>query len=398
MLPVKRRGFLLAFFEAMGKWSNIDSLMIFILMAAMKMDFTIPPSPPAPLDPELDSGPPAASVMVEVMPTEGISYFMLAVVISFVPTALAFHMHKTVALPPSHPCARTPRTKRNQGAKVSVPETFRGCSTICGRTGIWTNLFVSLSLLVALGVTAGACFLPVFRLSKGGLLGVVLGDAATEDYSVIDSGLGLRTASPASFGWLMEAYCYAYFVMIMGAPLLWYTLAFFCWVVPLTPTARHILGLVLNICFSFSALEVYLVCMILSLMQLDSIAQQIVGEMSVGMCEAAGAVLEKHFGDLVEPPTCLTLSSGVLLSYFLLCPVTLIGIPAGMTVASKLEASALDGNKRQVIPGGHRWATMDEADLAAEMRATSQPPKGSKGSVGRGQSLVQSGSSVSTML
>merc|ERR1719182_149465 len=76
--------------------------MIFILMAAMQMDFTLPPAPePGAL--------PLATVSVEVMPTEGITYFFLAVLASLLLTALVFHMHKTVCLPPQHPCARPPR-------------------------------------------------------------------------------------------------------------------------------------------------------------------------------------------------------------------------------------------------------------------------------------------------
>ena len=43
VLPASTRGRLLSLFEALGKWSLLDSLMIFILMAAMRFSFVLPP-------------------------------------------------------------------------------------------------------------------------------------------------------------------------------------------------------------------------------------------------------------------------------------------------------------------------------------------------------------------
>ena len=82
------------------------------------------------------------------------------------------------------------------------------------------------------------------------------------------------------------------------------------WVVPLTPAARHDAGYWLQLLYSFNVLgvglvrwrrpravftafgreqvlEVYLVCMVLSLLQLDAMAQRSAGAMSPGSCEAA---------------------------------------------------------------------------------------------------------------
>ena len=85
-------------------------------------------------------------------------------------------------------------------------------------------------------------------------------------------------------------------------------------------------------CSSLGALEVYVVCMILSIVQvrapasslveplpsplpptkrgsppssqLDAIAQQIVGEISHGLCDTVGAVAEAPFERLEPPTTC----------------------------------------------------------------------------------------------
>ncbi|EOD17099.1 hypothetical protein EMIHUDRAFT_470336 [Emiliania huxleyi CCMP1516] len=111
VLPERRRNAMLGVFEAMGKWSLIDSLMIFILMAAMKMDFDIPPADGAAnataAAHAAGAAPPVASVSVEVMPTGGITLFTLGVVLSLVLTAAVVHMHKTLRLPHHHPCEAT---------------------------------------------------------------------------------------------------------------------------------------------------------------------------------------------------------------------------------------------------------------------------------------------------
>ncbi|EOD35539.1 hypothetical protein EMIHUDRAFT_433872 [Emiliania huxleyi CCMP1516] len=263
-------------------------------MAAMQMDFTLPPAPePGAL--------PLATVSVEVMPTEGITYFFLAVLASLLLTALVFHMHKTVCLPPQHPCARPPReaTRAGQGKRKAAvrPGTEAAAPPIPSvalrhRSGERFGIVVSLSLIFAFCATLGACFLPVFRLSKGGLLGVALGGESSDEYSVIESGVQLRHASPSSPDWLMEGYRVIYFLVIMVAPLAWYFGCLLAWFVPLSPSSRHAAGFMLNVCSSLGALEVYVVCMILSIVQLDAIAQQIVGEISHGLCDTVGAVAE----------------------------------------------------------------------------------------------------------
>ena len=270
VLPAGRRGALLGFFEKMGKWSNVDSLMIFILMAAMQMDFTLPPAPEA-------GALPLATVSVEVMPTEGITYFFLAVLASLLLTALVFHMHKTVCLPPQHPCARPPReaTRAGQGTRKAAvrPGTEAAAPPIPSvalrhRSGERFGIVVSLSLIFAFCATLGACFLPVFRLSKGGLLGVALGGESSDEYSVIESGVQLRHASPSSPDWLMEGcrpvsplvslawlsrpelpsrYRVIYFLVIMVAPLAWYFGCLLAWFVPLSPSSRHAAGFMLNV-------------------------------------------------------------------------------------------------------------------------------------------------------
>mmetsp|Transcript_25047 Transcript_25047/g.72035 ORF Transcript_25047/g.72035 Transcript_25047/m.72035 type:complete len:1162 (-) Transcript_25047:299-3784(-) len=392
VLPAGRRGALLGFFEKMGKWSNVDSLMIFILMAAMQMDFTLPPAPePGAL--------PLATVSVEVMPTEGITYFFLAVLASLLLTALVFHMHKTVCLPPQHPCARPPReaTRAGQGTRKAAvrPGTEAAAPPIPSvalrhRSGERFGIVVSLSLIFAFCATLGACFLPVFRLSKGGLLGVALGGESSDEYSVIESGVQLRHASPSSPDWLMEGcrpvsplvslawlsrpelpsrYRVIYFLVIMVAPLAWYFGCLLAWFVPLSPSSRHAAGFMLNVCSSLGALEVYVVCMILSIVQLDAIAQQIVGEISHGLCDTVGAVAEAHFAELVDPPTCLTLSAGIRPPYFLLTLATLVGIPAGLAVASRLDESALE------MPP-LAWGTFD--DSSAEDKAATRKSSASE--------------------
>lgn len=122
-------------------------------------------------------------------------------------------------------------------------------------------------------------------------------------------------------------------------------------------------------CSSLGALEVYVVCMILSIVQLDAIAQQIVGEISHGLCDTVGAVAEAHFAELVDPPTCLTLSAGIRPPYFLLTLATLVGIPAGLAVASRLDESALE------MPP-LAWGTFD--DSSAEDKAATRKSSASE--------------------
>jgi len=217
------------------------------------------------------------------------------------------------------------------------PRGSSGSLPAAGRLARAYHAAVAAGLVWALGATVAAFQPPIFALGKRGLLGVALGETAVNSYSMIDGALNLLVASPSSPEWLMRGYFLLYSAMLLLAPLLWYAGSLLVWVVPLTPAARHDAGYWLQLLYSFNVLEVYLVCMVLSLLQLDAMAQQIAGEMSQGSCEAASQVLEDHFGDLVQPPTCLTLASGLLSAYWLLLAATLVGIPAGLVVARRLE-------------------------------------------------------------
>jgi hypothetical protein len=494
VLPERTRGWLLSVFEALGKWSLIDSLMIFILMAAMRMDFVVPPSPDSMLSPgandtlkganytgdgAADAPPPLLQVSAEVMPTAGISLFTLGVVLSLLLTAVVAHMHRTLmltphgeerdstaarALPTQRSCASTAcaavrasapsvlvhsaaagdsgyidaragngakapgaRSARNGGlpttrASVPLSETYdmlgqrprtisprprrlslllspaalseptphplepdpisghgraaehdAAASPIALRASLRSSsadrsprgrlpreveappscmssccevlraVMVAVALLLAIGLSAYAWFIPIFSLSKEGILGVAIGgERASKEYSVLDGASFLLLASPSSPPWLMRALQLLYYAVLIVGPALFYALSLFLWVVPLHAWLRHHAGFLLQLLYSFSAVDVYLLCMVLSLLQLDKVSQQITAELSHGGCASAEPTLDAHFSDLLGgTPTCLTLSSALLSAYWLLLAATLLGLPAGIAVARTLDREHL---------------------------------------------------------
>lgn len=543
VLPEQTRGRLLAVFEALGKWSLIDSLMIFILMAAMKMDFVIPRGEdPATLLPPganavlgganytggggaADVPPPLLHVSAEVMPTAGISLFTLGVVLSLVLTAVVAHMHKTLMLTPhgdahasiaaralprkrscasaacaavrasapsvrvhfaeiaagdagfidasgavangaEEPGARSPldgglpttrggvplpqtyqsaaleqrsRTASPAPRRLSllhspaalsepmprllesdpvagtrnaaVPETVvpappislrasirlgsaeqspRGmfprdlpaeapADSLSGCCAVLKAVVVAVALLLAIGLSAYAWFLPIFSLSKEGILGVVLGEErSSKDYSVLDGASFLLLASPSSPPWLMRSLQVLYFAVLIVSPVLFYALSLFLWVVPLHAWLRHHAGFLLQLLYSFSAVDVYLLCMILSLLQLDKVSQQITGELSHGGCAAAEPTFDAHFSELLHgTPTCLTLSSGLLSAYWLLLAATLFGLPAGIAVARTLDREHLRIGDKMAAAAERDAVARNLASLFASIKpdnSSSRPP------------------------
>lgn len=487
LLPERVRGRLLAVFEALGKWSLIDSLMVFILMAAMKIDFDLASDGGGPSQASgvrrHDEPPPLLQVSAEVMPTAGITLFTLGVVISLVLTAVVGHMHRTLVLTPhevspgseitgparnrsysavrfdavgsaeptvyvhavdnksptaeraghAHEwghdhvkhtdgnakgareaespslrrrlfppeaqdssavenCSQStpPRRRRlsllRSPAALSEPIEPSPKSGLVADTILHANLdaaeptslrcslrahrasataraslpsssaldihgeaspcrdwllagAVTLALSLAVGLSTYSWFIPIFSLSKEGLLGVVVGvERSHDDYSVVDGAKFLLLASPSSPMWVMRALQALYVVVLMVSPVLWYGLSLWMWLVPTRAWIRHHMGLVLHLLYSFSAVEVYLVCMVLSLLQLDQVSQQFTGELSHGGCAAAEPMLEAHFREQLQAtPTCLTLSSRLQSAYWILLAATFFGLAGGLFINSMLD-------------------------------------------------------------
>ena len=71
------------------------------------------------------------------------------------------------------------------------------------------------------------------NLTPQGILGLALGDEATQDYSVLSAADFLLEASPSSPPLLMRALQLLYLWVLVACPLLWYSLSLLLWTVPL---------------------------------------------------------------------------------------------------------------------------------------------------------------------
>lgn len=69
LLPAGRRGAYLFFFDAFGKWSFFDVLLLHLLMAGFKLGFDVPSVPELPPD-ACGNALPLVSIATEVAPLE----------------------------------------------------------------------------------------------------------------------------------------------------------------------------------------------------------------------------------------------------------------------------------------------------------------------------------------
>ena len=286
-LSPKRRESVLLFVGAIGKWSLVDTFVLFLMMIAFNMKIALQ-------DGELKAD-------VFIVTKFGFYGFLFATMASLSMGSLVlwYHRYTTgyIELEEGGPMVSLSEMKHRYG-KLLVRSTERGR---------WV-------VTVTLTLTAAFCIwgsiLPSFRFNIEGLAGMAL--ELTPDvnpttyYSLISVGLTLPYASLDPND-IMLRWCQAtYFIFSLICPLCYLAGLWMLWCKPMTLASQRTWFVMTEVFSEWAAMEVFVISIVACSAQIGQLAYFMVG----GACDEIDLILQeamkvdKEISNFVQEPTC----------------------------------------------------------------------------------------------
>lgn len=293
LLKPRTRERLLLALDALGKFALIDFLLFVLMMVAFRYHLDVTET---------------LSLDVYVSPETGFYSFLAATCISLVlghflvychrqsemrhlsPRQSALHLQESV-LHHSYIVGYT-----NEGEhRLKLSRRFRGFL-------LFATAFAA--LLLSIGIS-----LKSFKFEIGGIAGDMLGDHSTSRYSLVSLGASLRrSVKDPSVGIAVLQVTYYFYAVVM--PFVCLSLLVVLLLCPLTlPTQRRVLAMA-EIANAWSAIEVFVIAIIASLLEISTFASFIVGD----RCDLISKILKEYFESTIKDDsdaTCFTVRSSV---------------------------------------------------------------------------------------
>ncbi|GMH92439.1 hypothetical protein TL16_g12349, partial [Triparma laevis f. inornata] len=286
-LSAKKRESVLLFVGAIGKWSLVDTFVLFLMMVAFNMRIA------------LQEGEIKADVFI--VTKFGFYGFLFATMasLSMGSVVLWFHRYTTDYV-----------ELEEGGPKVSLSDMNHRYGKLLVRStkkGRW-------AVTIMLSLTAVACvwgsIIPSFRFNIEGLAGMALELTPdvnpTKYYSLISLGLALpyATIDPND---IMLRWCQAtYFIFSLICPLLYLLGLWMLWCKPMTAISQRTWFVVTEVFSEWAAMEVFVISIVACSAQIGQLAYFMVG----GACDEIDVIMgeamkvDKEIKNFVTEPTC----------------------------------------------------------------------------------------------
>jgi hypothetical protein len=175
--------------------------------------------------------------------------------------------------------ASTTTTPAAAAAPVTLLKHDRYQFTLFGKSFITTIIIASIFLVVA-GV-----FLLTFVFHFKGLVGLLLGNAADNSYSVVSTGTTVPRASgdPHSFIVRWIQVCFFGFGVVM--PLLFLLIMLIVWLIPMSVTGYQQLMVAAEVANAWNAIDVFVISVVAALFEIEQFADFIIGDVCDGINE-----------------------------------------------------------------------------------------------------------------
>ena len=335
-LSPRSRGAVLRVLDATGKWCLVDSGMLILLMIAMHFTIVISGEHDAPA---------LVIASVETTPEIGFGLFALATLLSLMMTHVQMYYHRlalhftedsswaassrAAALEDAPTTlgagsfgseylgqylgqrdhlgeAHVP-TPRRLGGSSRAPSSGRICVSrmsyeasgpwlIWKRTGpalpfsLWVRLAVPPGLLACEFLTCVAIGMTNFTLHVVGLIGALLGKDANTDFSLVQLASKVGTVSSETAPIALLGLQGLYVILCLVLPLLWIVLALIIWLVPMRPDTLRSMLVFAETVYAWASLDVMLVVIAISLLEIDQVAKFILGS----ECDSLNEMLEHY--------------------------------------------------------------------------------------------------------
>jgi len=335
-MNVTRRDWLLRWLDILGKWSLIDAYVMVIMIVAFYVQLELAPG---------------LSVLVYVVPKSGFNNFLLATMMSLGLGHIALASHRlttekkvaandfTTESLMNH-VYNSSMWRRNTTFIVpgSAPAPYRK-SNIKFQFTYFGKVLVGCLILLAVVIVVFGCWLMTYAFHFEGLTGYLLKSDANIDYSLIKTGINMAdaTGDPNSFNtrWIQASF----FAFGMVMPLLFLTVLFMMWVVPLTLNTFRQLVVLAEVANAWNAVDVFVVCIIAALLEIHQFALFIIGD----SCDGINQILEQYFDDQLNGnDTCFDVIASIKTDYWVLCVAAFLMLFGGLPIVALCNAAIHD--------------------------------------------------------
>jgi len=256
-LPLQKRERVLIWLDALGKYSLVDSFVLVLMLVSFRFHIEI-------------AG--LGTIDSYVIPEFGFYSFMFATIMSLTFGHGVTFLHRKSMLPKRNAVSTGVREsisshcyslKHGNRERIKLSMAFNF---------IWLVITLSSITLMVVGVKA-KCFVFDFR----GLAGLALGEDSITKHSLISLGYSIPTSvkNPAAIGVQCIRWTYFFFALIM--PFTCIGVVAFLYFVPLTLRTQRVVFTLAEICNAWSAIEVFLISVFASLLELSQFAAFMVG-------------------------------------------------------------------------------------------------------------------------
>merc|ERR1711959_682117 len=284
---MKSRAFILAATDALGKWSLLDAYVLMMMTVAFRLKWSTPTSYAR--DP--NSLPGIFDVLVQ--PKLGCYTFLTATNLSLVVCHIASAFNRKATDP-----------VREAGAPVN---------SVAGQLGYSRRkcLLVASAIVCGLGGIIVASILPSFSFTFGGLTGKMFESqmgTATREFSLLSLALEFPSDSKDLFPGSLDILQVSLIIFSVAMPFLHLVTALVMWCVRTSPSAKGWLLMAAEVSYSWSAIDVFIFTLLVSLSQIERFSLFVIGH----KCDALNPAMEKFSDYFHGNPRCFDVTTALL--------------------------------------------------------------------------------------
>eukprot|EP00518_Triparma_eleuthera_P017133 CAMPEP_0197550314 /NCGR_PEP_ID=MMETSP1320-20131121/3942_1 /TAXON_ID=91990 /ORGANISM="Bolidomonas sp., Strain RCC2347" /LENGTH=1691 /DNA_ID=CAMNT_0043110667 /DNA_START=86 /DNA_END=5157 /DNA_ORIENTATION=+ len=287
MLSAKKRESILLFVGAIGKWSLVDTFVLFLMMVAFNMRIA------------LQQGEIRADVFI--VTKFGFYGFLFATMASLSMGSVVLWFHRFT----------TDYVELEEGGpKVSLSDMNHKYGRLLVRSTKKGRWAVTIMLTLTAVVCVWGSIIPSFRFNIEGLAGMALELTPNvnpeKTYSLISLGLALPYATLDPNDIAMRWCQFTYFVFSLICPLLYLFGLWMLWCKPMTAISQRTWFVMTEVFSEWAAMEVFVISIVACSAQIGQLAYFMVG----GACDEIDVIMgeamkvDKEIKNFVTEPTC----------------------------------------------------------------------------------------------
>mmetsp|Transcript_35587 Transcript_35587/g.83166 ORF Transcript_35587/g.83166 Transcript_35587/m.83166 type:complete len:1280 (+) Transcript_35587:60-3899(+) len=339
ILPARIRQKMLFILDALGKWSLVDCFVMVLFMVAFR--FEVAPKDKNIVKDIFDEAGASASGTIWVRPNLAMQTFLAGTIASLVLGHCLSGCHRYALQIGEYGIAQV-----YGGGRQRLCNVLKHSGTWHGELSVWIPI---VSLLVADVLLLIGVFQDTFQFEFLGLAGWALGD---EDRIRPCSVFSLALAVPASnpqpdaFGirWLQTLFV----LFTLAMPLAYPALLLVLWAAPLANGVQRKLLVVCEIFDAWSGLDVFVLSIAASVLEIERFALFIVGS----KCDPLDAAVAKTplAAGIPGPVTCFDVKSTLRHGYFMLLAACLLSSIIGSMVLHRCSAALCAPTAVRALP------------------------------------------------